>query len=80
MSGHADKNGVSGQRANGANGPGQRDHTKKMPVFIWEYAKGQLFYGIPGNQAGHSLKLGWHHDGRPIDPDGLTQHVQKPYS
>jgi sarcosine oxidase len=52
-----------------------RFHPTQMPVFIWEYAPGELFYGIP--DLGHGIKLGWHHGGRPVNPDELTQHVDK---
>ena len=47
----------------------------QMPVFIWEYAPGELFYGIP--DLGRGVKLGWHHGGRPVNPDELTQDVDK---
>ncbi len=47
----------------------------QMPVFIWEYAPGELFYGIP--DLGHGIKLGWHHGGHPVNPDELTQAVDK---
>ena len=46
----------------------------KAPIFLWEYEKGQMFYGIP--DASHGLKLGWHHGGRLINPDDLSQNVE----
>ena len=52
-----------------------RFHPANMPVFIWEYAPGELFYGIP--DLGDGIKLGWHHGGLPVNPDELTQHVGK---
>lgn len=45
----------------------------RMPIFIWEYAKGKMFYGFP--DLGQGIKIGWHHGGRKIDPDELTQEV-----
>ena len=45
------------------------------PVFLWEYEKGKMFYGIP--DLGHGLKLGWHHGGRVIDPNHLTSQVDQ---
>ncbi len=47
----------------------------EAPIFLWEYEKGQMFYGIP--DLGDCLKLGWHHDGRIISPDELSQNVEK---
>jgi sarcosine oxidase len=44
-------------------------------IFLWEYEKGKMFYGIP--DLGHGLKLGWHHDGRLINPDELSKNVDK---
>jgi sarcosine oxidase len=55
-----------------------RDRAKSseaVPIFLWEYEKGQMFYGIP--DLGHGLKLGWHHGGRRINPDELSQNVEK---
>ena len=51
------------------------DHARKMPIFLWEYEKGKMFYGFP--DLGDGIKLGWHHGGRPINPDELTQLVDK---
>lgn len=54
---------------------GDAGNMEKIPIFIWEYAPGELFYGIP--DLGHGIKLGWHHGGLPVNPDKLTQHVDK---
>jgi sarcosine oxidase len=40
-----------------------------MPIFIWEYLRGKIFYGFP--DLGRGTKLAWHHGGRTIDPDQL---------
>lgn len=40
-----------------------------MPIFIWEYLRGKMFYGFP--DLGSGTKLAWHHGGRAIDPDQL---------
>jgi sarcosine oxidase len=64
--------GAAAQPHHRASDPG-RFHPRSMPVFIWEYQKNKLFYGIP--DLGHGLKLGGHHDGHPVNPDELTQQV-----
>ena len=43
----------------------------RMPVYIWEYAPGRMFYGFP--DLGKGIKIGFHHGGRPIRPDELRQ-------
>jgi sarcosine oxidase len=58
-----------------AAGGGGTSTPSQMPVFIWEYEKSKLFYGIPA--PGYGIKLGWHHGGDPVNPDALTQHVEK---
>ncbi len=40
-----------------------------MPVFIWEYLRGKMFYGFP--DLGRGTKIAWHHGGRSIEPDQL---------
>lgn len=62
-----------GDRGKSAVGPTAPITAGGMPIFIWEYAAGQLFYGIP--DIGTGLKLGWHHGGRLINPDELTQQI-----
>jgi sarcosine oxidase len=43
----------------------------RMPVYIWEYEAGRMFYGFP--DMGHGTKIGFHHGGRDIRPDELRQ-------
>jgi sarcosine oxidase len=43
----------------------------RMPVYIWEYAPGRMFYGFP--DVGQGIKIGFHHGGRHIRPDELRQ-------
>ncbi len=40
-----------------------------MPIFIWEYLRGKMFYGFP--DLGGGTKIAWHHGGRVIEPDQL---------
>jgi sarcosine oxidase len=42
-----------------------------MPVYIWEYGPGKLFYGFP--DLGEGIKIGFHHGGRHIQPEQLQQ-------
>ena len=44
---------------------------QRMPVYIWEYAPGRLFYGFP--DLGEGIKIGFHHGGRHIQPEELQQ-------
>jgi len=44
-----------------------------MPIYIWEYAQDKMFYGFP--DLGTGIKIAWHHQGHPIEPDQLTQEV-----
>lgn len=44
---------------------------ERMPVYIWEYRAGRLFYGFP--DMGQGIKIGFHHGGRSIRPDELLQ-------
>lgn len=39
----------------------------RMPVFIWEWATGEMFYGFP--DFGDGPKVAIHHQGAPQDPD-----------
>jgi sarcosine oxidase len=43
----------------------------RMPVYIWEYVAGRLFYGFP--DLGQGIKIGFHHGGRHIRADELRQ-------
>ncbi|HEY4208604.1 MAG TPA: N-methyl-L-tryptophan oxidase [Puia sp.] len=47
----------------------------QMPVYIWEYTAGKMFYGFP--DLGTGIKIAPHHRGRTIDPDQLTQGVSR---
>ncbi|HEV3324512.1 MAG TPA: N-methyl-L-tryptophan oxidase [Puia sp.] len=47
--------------------------SQRMPVYIWEYAPGRLFYGFP--DLGEGIKIGFHHGGRHIRPEELRQDV-----
>ena len=42
-----------------------------MPVYIWEYSAGKLFYGFP--DLGEGIKIGFHHGGRHIRAEELRQ-------
>ena len=44
-----------------------------MPIYIWEYTPGKMFYGFP--DLGTGIKIAPHHRGRTIQPDQLTQEV-----
>lgn len=44
---------------------------EQMPVFIWEWAAGQLFYGFPDQGSG--VKVAIHHQGEPADPDTVQR-------
>jgi sarcosine oxidase len=46
-----------------------------MPVYIWEYAPGRLFYGFP--DLGEGIKIGFHHGGRHIQPGELQQNADE---
>jgi sarcosine oxidase len=43
----------------------------RMPVYIWEYEVGRMFYGFP--DMGQGIKIGFHHGGRHIRADELRQ-------
>jgi sarcosine oxidase len=45
----------------------------RMPIFIWEWTPGRLFYGIPDHGAG--IKVARHHEGVPVDPEGARMPV-----
>lgn len=47
----------------------------QMPVYIWEYRPGRMFYGFP--DLGEGIKIGYHHTGRAIQPDALEQTVSR---
>jgi len=45
----------------------------RMPIFIWEWAPGQMFYGFP--DFGDGVKVAIHHHGEPADPDHVRRTV-----
>jgi sarcosine oxidase len=52
-------------------GSGEVLRSDRMPVYIWEYMQGRLFYGFP--DLGQGIKIGFHHGGRHIRPEELHQ-------
>jgi sarcosine oxidase len=40
----------------------------QMPIFIWEWAPDEMFYGFP--DFGDGVKIAIHHQGASLDPDG----------
>ena len=46
---------------------------KALPIYIWEYEQGKLFYGFP--DLGNGIKVALHHAGQPVQPDLLSQFV-----
>ncbi len=44
---------------------------ERMPIFIWEWAPGEMFYGFPDQGAG--VKVAIHHQGEPADPDTVRR-------
>ncbi len=46
---------------------------ERMPIFIWEWAPGEMFYGFPDQGAG--VKVAIHHQGEPADPDTVRRTV-----
>lgn len=46
-----------------------------MPIYIWEYLPGKLFYGFP--DLGNGVKTAHHHAGRSIRPDEIRQDAAK---
>ncbi|MEX2530773.1 MAG: N-methyl-L-tryptophan oxidase [Gemmatimonadota bacterium] len=53
-------------------GTGQVDATS-LPVSLWETWPGLIHYTIP--DAGDGFKIGLHHHGRLVDPDGVDRDV-----
>jgi sarcosine oxidase len=45
----------------------------RMPIFIWEWAPGEMFYGFP--DFGDGVKVAIHHQGEPAAPDHLRRTV-----
>ena len=46
-----------------------------MPVYIWEYEPGKMFYGFP--DLGDGIKIARHHEGLPVIPAELTTEVSE---
>lgn len=46
----------------------------RCPIFIWEYAHGRFFYGIPDH--GHGFKTARHHEGEMVAPDSVAREVK----
>ena len=44
-----------------------------MPVFVWEFAPGRAWYGLPN--AGDGLKIGVHHEGETTTADSVRREV-----
>jgi len=45
----------------------------RLPIFIWEYAAHQFFYGFP--DLGDGVKFALHHQGEPSAPDSLAREI-----
>jgi sarcosine oxidase len=54
-------------------GPEDAVAPERMPVFIWEWATGEMFYGFP--DFGDGVKVAIHHQGEPADPDHVRRTV-----
>ncbi len=46
-----------------------------LPVYIWEYLPGKMFYGFP--DLGDGIKIAFHHAGKSITPETPTQAVSE---
>ena len=46
---------------------------ERMPVFMWEWAPGEMFYGFP--DFGDGVKVAIHHQGEPADVDHVRRTV-----
>lgn len=57
-----------------ARGSGPVD-AASFPVSLWETRPGLIHYTIP--DAGDGFKIGLHHHGQPVDPDGVDRDVQE---
>ena len=45
----------------------------RMPIFIWEWEPGRMFYGFP--DTGDGVKVAIHHEGEPAEPDQVRRTV-----
>lgn len=52
---------------------GPRFTPDALPIYIWEHAPGNVFYGFP--DLGDGIKTAFYHGGRVIEPNALTQDV-----
>ena len=48
---------------------------ENLPIYIWEYLPGEIFYGFP--DLGNGIKIAHHHAGENIKPDKLSQDVSE---
>jgi sarcosine oxidase len=46
---------------------------ERMPIFIWEWAPGEMFYGFP--DLGEGVKVAIHHQGEVVDPGQVRRTV-----
>lgn len=46
-----------------------------LPVYIWEYAAGKMFYGFP--DLGDGIKVAHHHAGQVTDPHTLNRQISQ---
>jgi len=46
-----------------------------LPVYIWEYLPGQIFYGFP--DLGDGIKIAFYHGGETVSPETLTPYVSE---
>lgn len=44
-----------------------------LPIHLWEYEPGKMFYGFP--DLGDGVKVALHHQGRPADPESVDRTV-----
>lgn len=47
----------------------------QLPIYIWEYLPGKMFYGFP--DLGDGIKIALHHGGEPVTPATLTSYVSE---
>lgn len=47
----------------------------ELPIYIWEYTPGKMFYGFP--DLGDGIKVAHHHAGEPTSPHTLTKQVSE---
>jgi len=54
-------------------GDPSRFSADRLPVFLWEWERDRLFYGIPDHGSG--FKVARHHEGEAVTPDGVDRGV-----